>query len=80
MKWIITITILLASLPIGYMLRALTKEELKSGKKYFRAIWVLSLIISLFILIAPLDNIIKKSSIFSLLFIGIVGFISWYER
>ena len=69
---------LLASIPIGYILKYLTKEELDNGRKYFKVIWIFCLIIAIGFLFFPLDSIeYKKSIIFTLLFIADVVFISW---
>jgi uncharacterized membrane protein len=73
----ISIIILLCAIPAGYLLKNLTKEELKPGKKYFKIIWVVSLTFAVISFILPINLIMKQTLIFSLSFISIVSFISW---
>ena len=44
-KLIIGICVLILGIPIGNYLARITREELKSGKKYFRMIVILGLIL-----------------------------------
>lgn len=77
MLWLAFI-VLVASFPIGYVLKALTKEEMGIGKKYFKYLWFLTLGLSVFFLFTNLDDQnTKLSIIFTLLFIANVAFISW---
>lgn len=70
--------ILLASIPIGYLLKYLTKDEIKAGKHYFNILWAASLALAILFLFIDVNNeVYKKSIIFSLLFIANVAFISW---
>ncbi len=78
MNSIILFLILACSFPIGYLLKYLTKEEIKPGKKYFQVVWLISLIIAIGMLFYPMENLIyKQAVIFTLLFIANVAFISW---
>lgn len=79
MSSLLAIIILVLSIPIGFFLKWITKEEIKPGKKYFFLLFILSLILSLSVLLLPINIILKKSSFFSLIFISIVSYISWYE-
>jgi ABC-type Fe3+ transport system permease subunit len=47
LKEILSVLVLLSSIPAGFILAWLTSDELKQGKKYFRAIILLSLILGL---------------------------------
>ena len=70
--------LLIMSVPIGYLLRSITKEELKAGKKYFRLFWIISLIVAFGMLFVDFnDYTLKLSIIFTLLFMANVAFISW---
>lgn len=64
---IIGIALLALGIPTGNLLAKATKEELKSGKKYFNIIIILCLIGALIFLILGNDVLL-----FSLLFIAIV--------
>ena len=67
LKISIGIAILLLGIPIGSYLAKKTKEELKSGQKWFKLIIVISLICSVISLIARNDFLF-----FSFLFIALV--------
>ena len=77
MSYLLASIILLLAVPFGYLIRYFTKDELKIGKLYFKVLVIISLIISVAILIAPIGAINKKTIISSMLFIAIVSFISW---
>lgn len=77
MEYLIVLFILGLAVPIGYTIRHFTKDELKQGKKYFKIIWISGIILSLIALTLNFNIIIKKTAIFSLIFISIVSFISW---
>lgn len=77
MEWIKILVVLAFAFPIGYILRYFTREEMEQGKKYFRALFVLSLVGIIFVPLFNLSLISKKTIIFSLIFISIVSFISW---
>jgi len=81
LKYLLLIVVLLCAIPLGYLLKNITKEELKSGKKYFKLIWTSSLILTVVLFVISLFiNInaqLKNTAIFSLIFIAIVSFISW---
>ncbi len=66
-KFLMGIALLILGIPIGNLLAKMTKEELKSGKKYFKSIILLSLIGAVVFLILGNDALL-----FSLLFIAIV--------
>ena len=78
MSYLIAVAILILSVPIGYLLKLSTKEEMKSGKKYFKILFIVSWILAFVFLLIPIgDAVFKNTVIFSLLFIGNVAFISW---
>jgi cytochrome c biogenesis factor len=79
MNLIIGLTILLFGIPVGYGLRYFTKEEMKIGKNYFGILFFLSLLISVVVFFTNIDIEMKKTIIFSFLFISIVSFISWKD-
>ena len=64
---IIGIAILALGIPIGNLLAKSTKEELKSGKKYFKILILICLMGALLFLILRNDALL-----FALLFIAIV--------
>ncbi len=64
---ILGLALLALGIPIGNLLAKATKEELKSGKKYFKILIILSLIGAFAFLILRNDVLL-----FSLLFIAIV--------
>ena len=66
-RLIIAILILLLGIPIGNYLAKQTKEELKSGQKWFKRLVILSLLGVLIFLIAGNDALL-----FSFAFIAIV--------
>ena len=66
-KWILGIVLLALGIPIGNFLSKITKEELKSGKKYFTLLIILSLIGAITFLILGNDALL-----FTFLFIAIV--------
>ena len=66
-KIIIGILVLLLGIPIGKILKKITKEEIKEGQKWFKLIIIISLIGSFIGLVINNDFIL-----FSFLFIAIV--------
>ncbi|HRZ85546.1 MAG TPA: hypothetical protein P5277_02085 [Candidatus Paceibacterota bacterium] len=76
-KIITSVIILLLAIPIGYILKHYTKEEIKSGRKYFFYLFITSIVISSIFLFIPINFVLKSTIIFGLLFIAIVSFISW---
>jgi hypothetical protein len=65
---IIGIVLLGLGIPIGNLLAKVTKEELKSGKKYFKILIILSLIGAVAFLVLGNDVLL-----FELLFVAIVA-------
>jgi len=66
-KLIIGIVLLILGIPIGNLLAKITKEELHSGKEYFKLLIILCLIGAIVFLILGND-----AFLFSFLFIAIV--------
>ena len=66
-KLVIGIMLLALGIPIGNILAKITKEELKSGKKWFKLIVMISLIFGVYGLLIKNDILL-----FSLFFIAIV--------
>lgn len=64
---LIGIVVLFLGIPVGDLLAKSTKEELKSGKKYFRIITLISLLGALISLFTGKDYLL-----FSFLFIAVV--------
>ena len=64
---LIAIALLILGIPIGNFLAKATKEELRSGKKYFKYLIVVSLVGAIVFLILGNDALL-----FGLLFIAIV--------
>ena len=78
MSLIIAFLILVLSFPVGYLVKYFTKEELKSGKKYFQIVWIICLVLAIVMLFYPISDVnYKQSLIFGLLFIANIAFISW---
>jgi len=78
MSLMIAFIILIASFPIGYIVKSLTKEELKSGKKYFQVVWIICLVLSVgMVFYSMSDDYYRQAVIFTLLFIANVAYISW---
>lgn len=77
--FILGIIVLLWSIPIGIILRTITKEELKSGRKYFLSLWISCIILAFGVGFFIKDEILFFSLVFSFIFIGIVSFISWWK-
>jgi len=78
MEYIIAIIILLLAIPLGYLLKYYTKDEMKQGKKYFKILGILSLVLGIIMIsISFPDPNLNKTAVFSLFFIAIVSFISW---
>lgn len=67
-KLIIGIFVLVLGFPIGSYLAKVTKEELKSGKKWFKLIIIISLILGFVGLIIGNDSLM-----FSFFFIAIIA-------
>ncbi len=79
MTYLIPIIILMLAIPIGFFLKYLTKEEIKSGRKYFKWLYLSSLLLAFIILLFPIEKNLKDSSFFALIFIAITTYISWRE-
>tara|TARA_Y100000310_G_scaffold261214_1_gene270478 strand:- start:2795 stop:3046 length:252 start_codon:yes stop_codon:yes gene_type:complete len=78
MSLLIAFLILLGSFPVGYLVRGLTKEEIEPGRKYFRGIWIVCLVLSVLMLFYSMrDLLYQQAIVFTLLFIANVAFISW---
>lgn len=73
------ILILILAIPIGVILKKITKEEIDYGKNYFQILSIMSITIAIFLLFLPIESNLKKTAIFSLIFIAIVSFISYKE-
>jgi hypothetical protein len=77
---LIGIFILIFSIPAGYLLRYFTKEEIEIGRPYFAIIWLISLIGGIIFMFILIDNEpYKYTIIFSLFFIAVISFISWFK-
>ena len=71
---IIIILVLLTSLPVGWLLAYLTREEIKGYRKYFALLVVVSLVIAL--ILAFFDIKEKIAIILTLVYIAVVSGIS----
>ena len=79
LMYLIAVIVLTCGIPIGLMLKKSTKEELKSGKKYFKILWIGCLILAIVAYFIPVNYSLKMTVIFSLLFVAIVSFMSWKD-
>jgi len=77
MEYLIAVLVLVLAVPCGYLLRHFTKEEIKPGKKYFKVIWIGSLLLAVVAFLINLELAAKNTLVFGLLFISIVSYISW---
>ncbi len=71
MKYLLSLIVLSFAIPLGFFLKKITKEELKQGRKYFGALWKLSLILGIGMMF------FEVYLGFGFLFISVVSFISW---
>lgn len=79
-KLVVAISILILAIPLGYLLKILTKEEIPQGRIYFEILWVTSLVIGSILFFINFNNEYYKYTIlFTLIFISIISFISWYN-
>lgn len=69
---IVEIILLLSAVPMGLLLARLTREELKDGRKYFKVVFYVSFIIGMMLMFYNL-----KIESFSLIYLGIIAFISY---
>lgn len=70
---------MLSSFPAGYLLAWLCKDELLTGRKYFFALSITSLISIIVIGLINIENKAKFSIILVLLYIIIVSMISYWK-
>ncbi|MFA5019734.1 MAG: hypothetical protein WC533_01405 [Candidatus Pacearchaeota archaeon] len=78
MKWVFALLTLILAIPAGYILKKMTKEEIRKGRKYFKLISISSLILAVILYFIKFgDSYMKFSAILTLIFIAIVSFISW---
>jgi len=77
-KEAIIVLIMLSSIPVGLLLRKLTKDEIEAGRAWFKSIYIASLVISLILgivyLIFSANELIPV--IFAFFYFFIVSFIS----
>lgn len=66
-KYFLAIIMLISAIPIGNFLSKITKEELKSGNKWFKILIISALILSVLFLFKREDDLF-----FCMLFIAIV--------
>ncbi len=69
---ILEVIVLILAIPIGYLLAWMARDELIIGRKWFRIMMVLSILLSILFLI--LNNF---AIFYTLIFILIVAFISY---
>lgn len=74
LKEIVLVAIILLSVPIGYLIAYLCRDELVVGRKWFRAIAIVSIL--LLIYFAIIDNYAIS---LTLLFISVVSIISLWK-
>ena len=72
LKELLLILVLASSYPVGLLLAYLTRDELVSGRKWFKAISVLTLVVAIAFLVLYRNYAI----ILTLIYIVIVSFIS----
>lgn len=78
MENIIALAILVTAIPLGYFLKYLTPEELNPGRKYFKTLFIGSLVLAIILLFVGFEEVnTKKTAVMSLFYISIVSFISW---
>lgn len=83
LKYLLLLLVLLCAIPLGFLLAKLTKEELKQGRKAFKAIIIISFVIAaiLFFLPISLDNkIFIIASMFFLMILALISLTQSYRR
>jgi hypothetical protein len=71
----LTIIILFTAFPVGYLLAYLTKEELKAGRKWFKIIsWISIILCFVFLLLIDIEQ--KFTIVFSLVYIATISLTS----
>jgi len=73
-KWVICLVLIVLAWPIGIFLASKTKEELKDGKKWFKAGIIFASILAVGDLIFIENFNLKMSILTTLAFIGIILF------
>jgi ABC-type antimicrobial peptide transport system permease subunit len=73
LKILLTLMTLILAIPAGYLLAYLTKDELKQGRKWFKLLAILSLILGI------IFSFFNLTISLSLAFIFIVSFISYWK-
>ena len=68
----IEIILLILAVPVGYLISNMAKDELKSGKKWFRILIIASILGAIGFYLYG-----NKTIAFTMIFIFIVGFISF---
>ena len=71
---ILVLVILITSLPLGYLLAWLTKEELVSGRKYFLWLIITSFIALVVVLMINIES--KSAILLALIYIAITSGVS----
>lgn len=76
LTWLIVV-IIISSLPIGYLLSYLCKDELVSGRKWFIILGILSLVASLLVAFFSFSS--KLAVILTLFYLAIISFVSVWK-
>lgn len=75
LQTLITILIMASSFPAGYLLAWLCKDELVAGRKWFKIISTLSIVLA-FVFLLLIDIEEKFVIVMGLIYIGVVSLIS----
>ena len=79
MEWLFVLIGIVLAIPVGYILRILTSDEIKKSRSYFKLIIIISIILSIVSLLLPFESVLKKTLFFGFLFMAIVSFMSWWK-
>jgi len=75
LKEVLIIVVLLTSLPVGWLLAYLTREELVAGRVYFKLIAIISTILIIIFLITNIKN--KSEIILGLAYLILISLVSF---
>ena len=73
-KIVLSIVALALSIPVGFLISSLTKDELKQGRAWFRALFILSVCFGVWFVLIGIYHIAL-----TIFFIGIVALISFLK-
>jgi hypothetical protein len=76
LKYALLLLVLVCAIPTGFLLAKTTREELKDGRRTFKAIIFISLLVAAAVLLIPLSTDSMVFMITSMIFLAIIAGIS----